>query len=132
MLDHEGKISAEYLTETVSRSFYHDVRGEDALKSGERWAVDEDFIPRYKSTATIVIEGIAPVADSGSVTAADIVPQYIMWTGLGYPPCSEIVPVWCHENEGGSAWYRSGRDIADVQYCEAAPRGGVPSSQGWQ
>ena len=19
-----------------------------------------------------------------------------MWTGLGYPPCSEIVPVWCH------------------------------------
>ena len=98
VLDHEGKISAEYLTETVSRSFYHDVRGEDALKSGERWAVDEDFIPRYKSTATIVIEGIAPVADSGSVTAADIVPQYIMWTGLGYPPCSEIVPVWCHEN----------------------------------
>lgn len=90
------RISPEYLTETVSRSFYHDVRGEDALLQNERWAVDEDFIPRYKSTATIVIEGMQPVADIDAVTAADVVPQYIMWTGLGYPPCSEIVPVWCH------------------------------------
>ena len=27
-----------------------------------------------------------------------MVPEYIMWTGLGYPPCSEIVPVWCHKD----------------------------------
>ena len=96
VLDAAGKISPEYLTEVVSRSFYHDVRHQDALESGERWAVDEDFIPRYKSTATIVIEGVPPVDDIDAVCAADIVPQYIMWTGLGYPPCSEIVPVWCH------------------------------------
>lgn len=96
LLSYDGKISAEFLTEDVSRSFYHDVRKQDALQSGERWAVDEDFIPRYKSTATIVIEGIPPVSDIESVTAKDIVPEYIMWTGLGYPPCSEIVPVWCH------------------------------------
>lgn len=96
VLEADGKISPEYLTEEVSRSFYHDVRGNDALESGERWTVDEDFIPRFKSTATIVIEGIAPVADIESVTASDIAPQYIMWTGLGYPPCAEIVPVWCH------------------------------------
>ena len=96
VLDAAGKISPEYLTEVVSRSFYHDVRHQDALESGERWAVDEDFIPRYKSTATIVIEGVPPVDDIEAVCAADIVPQYIMWTGLGYPPCSEIVPVWCH------------------------------------
>ncbi|MDE5663680.1 MAG: hypothetical protein K2I37_06580 [Muribaculaceae bacterium] len=96
VLKSEGKISAEYLTEDVSRSFYHDVRREDALAGSERWVVDEDFIPRYKSTATVVIEGVAPVADIDSVRAADIVPQYVMWTGLGYPPCAEIVPVWCH------------------------------------
>ncbi|MDE5957860.1 MAG: C45 family peptidase, partial [Muribaculaceae bacterium] len=94
VLKSEGKISAEYLTEDVSRSFYHDVRREDALAGSERWVVDEDFIPRYKSTATVVIEGVAPVADIDSVRAADIVPQYVMWTGLGYPPCAEIVPVW--------------------------------------
>lgn len=98
IIEHEGKISPEFLTEEVSRSFYHDVRKEDALEGTERWAVDEDFIPRYKSTATIVIEGISPVEDIDAVTPDDIIPQYIMWTGLGYPPCSEIVPVWCHIN----------------------------------
>lgn len=98
VIEHAGKISPEYLTEDVSRSFYHDVRKQDALTSGERWAVDEDFIPRFKSTATIVIEGVPPVKDIMDITADDIVPQYIMWTGLGYPPCAEIVPVWCHKN----------------------------------
>lgn len=90
-----GKISAEYLTEDVSRSFYHDVRHEDALQGAERWAVDEDFIPRYKSTATIVIEGMRPVEDVSALRREDVVGEYVMWTGLGYPPCAEIVPVWC-------------------------------------
>lgn len=94
----EGAISAEFLTEDASRSFYHDVRKVDALESPERWAVDEDFIPRYKSTATIVIEGCIPVEDASLITSKDVVPEYIMWTGLGYPPCAEIVPVWCHQD----------------------------------
>ena len=89
-------VTAEYLTETVSRSFYHDVRKVDALTTGERWAVDEDFIPRYKSTATVVIEGIAPLGDVAEIDPSAIIDQYIMWTGLGYPPCAEIYPVWCH------------------------------------
>ncbi|MDE6272238.1 MAG: C45 family peptidase [Muribaculaceae bacterium] len=94
----EGNISAEMLTEKLSRSFYHDVRKKDALDSGERWAVDEDFIPRYKSTATIVIEGIRPLDNIESATPDIIIPQYIMWTGLGYPPVTDIYPVWCHKN----------------------------------
>ncbi|MDE6010559.1 MAG: C45 family peptidase [Muribaculaceae bacterium] len=98
LIEHDGKISAEFLTEDVSRSFYHDVRKQDALLTGERWGVDEDFIPRYKSTATIVIEGMHPVEDVTSITARDVVPEYIMWTGLGYPPCAEIVPVWCRRD----------------------------------
>ena len=57
--------------------------------------VDQDFIPRYKSCATIVIEGCRPVADASSLMPGALSREYIMWTGLGYPPCSEIVPVWC-------------------------------------
>lgn len=94
----EGNITAEMLTENLSRSFYHDVRKKDALESGERWAVDEDFIPRYKSTATVVIEGIHPLADINEATPEKIIPQYIMWTGLGYPPVTDIYPVWCHKD----------------------------------
>lgn len=92
----ETNITPEYLTETVSRSFYHDVKKEDAIASGDKWAIDEDYIPRFKSTATIVIEGIPPLKAIDDATPELIVPQYIMWTGLGYPPVTDIYPVWCH------------------------------------
>ena len=63
--------------------------------SSERWVVDQDFIPRYKSTATIVIEGCRPPDDAAEATPSFVADQYLMWTGLGFPPCAEIVPVWC-------------------------------------
>lgn len=92
-----GNVTPEVLTEEVSRSFYHDLKKRDFANSDDKWVIDQDFIPRYKSTATIVIEGMKPVADASKVTPEMVADQYIMWTGLGYPPCSEIVPVWCAE-----------------------------------
>ncbi|MCM1489540.1 MAG: C45 family peptidase [Muribaculum sp.] len=81
-----ANVTPELLTETVSRSFYHDLWEKDMAEGLEPgWAVDQDFIPRYKSCATIVIEG----CDPSSVSASD----YVMWTGLGYPPCAVIYPV---------------------------------------
>lgn len=88
-------VTPEVLTEKLSRSFYHDMKKKDFSTGDERWVVDQDFIPRYKSTATIVIEGCEPVKDIDEIHPGDLVDEYIMWTGLGYPPCSEIVPVWC-------------------------------------
>ena len=55
----------------------------------EEWVVDQDFIPRRSSTATTVIEGIAPGENPLLTT---------MWIGIGYPPCSEIRYVWLDEN----------------------------------
>ena len=91
-------VTAELLTEEISRSFYHDVKKKDYASEGERFVIDQDFIPRYKSTATVVIEGVIP-ADYSSATDARPGRDYIMWTGLGYPPCAETYPVWC-EPEG--------------------------------
>lgn len=92
-----GEITPELLTETASRSYWHSLMGRDfALPdSSERWVVDQDFIPRYKSTATIVIEGCRPLDDAAEATPSFVADQYLMWTGLGFPPCAEIVPVWC-------------------------------------
>lgn len=90
-------LTPEVLTENASRNFYHDLRKADALDSSEIWIVDQDFIPRYKSTATIVIEGIKPLVPGQEIDSSEIISEYIMWTGLGYPPCAEIVPVWCHQ-----------------------------------
>lgn len=88
-------ITPELLTEEVSRSFYHSLMGRDMADGNTQWVVDQDFIPRYKSTATIVIEGCIPVSSVDEVTPDFVAEQYVMWTGLGYPPVADIVPVWC-------------------------------------
>lgn len=83
-------ITPELLTETLSRSFYHDLFGKDMAEGLDAgWIIDQDFIPRYKSCATIVIEGCNP-AEMPMNNAGK---EYVMWTGLGYPPCADIYPV---------------------------------------
>lgn len=80
-----GKLRPESFTEKASRSFYHSIFNKDfAADSTCGWVVDQDFIPRGISTASIVIEGVNPGED---------VSDMIMWTVLGYPPCSFVVPV---------------------------------------
>lgn len=83
-----SEITPELFTETISRSFYHDLWEKDMAEGLDPgWAIDQDFIPRFKSCATIVIEGCSP---GSSGVPSD---EYVMWTGLGYPPCSVIYPV---------------------------------------
>lgn len=94
----KGEVTPELLTETVSRSFWHDMKQRDYSLGEDKWVIDQDFIPRYKSTATIVIEGCRPLEPGETPDEDFIGRQYIMWTGLGYPPCSEIVPVWCRKD----------------------------------
>lgn len=95
----DREVSPEVLTEVVSRTFYHDLKKRDYTLAGEKWLIDQDFIPRYKSTATIAIEGCKPIDKSEKITPAEVADQYIMWTGIGYPPVSEIRAVRC--TEGG-------------------------------
>jgi len=91
----EQSLSPEVLTEVVSRSFYHDLKKRDYTLAHEQWVVDQDFIPRFKSTATIAIEGCVPVASIDEVSPDIVEKQYIMWTGMGYPPVAEIRAVRC-------------------------------------
>lgn len=86
-------VTPELLTETLSRSFYNASLGRDF--SAERGlVVDEGFIPRFKSTASVVIEGCHPLIGIDDADAGFISRQYIMWTALGYPPCARLTPVW--------------------------------------
>lgn len=88
-------VTPEVLTEEVSRSFYHGLINRDFSRTGDRWVVDQDFIPRFKSTSTVAIEGCIPVGDIGEVTPEFVAREFVMWTGLGYPPVSEIRAVYC-------------------------------------
>ncbi|MDE7437330.1 MAG: C45 family peptidase [Muribaculaceae bacterium] len=91
-------ITPEVLTEELSRTFYHDGMKRDLTLNHTKSTLDEDFIPRYKSTATVAIEGCKPVSDVNAVTPEFVKDEYVMWTGLGYPPCAEIRGVMCSED----------------------------------
>ena len=91
-------IAPEVLTEVLSRSFYHALLGKDFSIGEDRWVIDQDFIPRFTSTATIAVEGCQPLNENEELDPEFLTRQYIMWSGLGYPPCSEIFPVYCKED----------------------------------
>lgn len=75
-----GDFEPWMFTEQFSRTFYHSLLGKDFTHSGEEWLVDQDFIPRRISTASIVIEGVATGEPPALTT---------MWIALGYPPCAD-------------------------------------------
>lgn len=77
-------IEASTFTDVISRSFYHSLMGRDVINDKTRWIIDQDYIPRRTTSASVVIEGIAP-GEAPSL--------YIMWTEIGYPPCSYTLPV---------------------------------------
>lgn len=74
-------LSPAALTEGVSRSFYNALIGNDMLAAGDAYIVDQDFVPRRSSTASIAIEGVLR-GQSPDATR--------MWTILGYPPVSPV------------------------------------------
>lgn len=74
-------LSPAALTEGVSRSFYNSLIGNDMLATGDAYIVDQDFVPRRSSTASIAIEGVLR-GQSPQATR--------MWTVLGYPPVSPV------------------------------------------
>lgn len=79
-----GTLRPESFTEKASRSFWNAVLNKDFAAGDDDWVVDLDFIPRGISTASIVIEGVNPGQNPNDM---------IMWTVLGYPPCSYVIPV---------------------------------------
>lgn len=78
-------ITPALFTEGISRTFYHSVLGKDFTMSGEEYVVDQDFIPRRISTASVVFEGVTRPEEASLTT---------MWISLGYPPCAETYAVW--------------------------------------
>lgn len=77
-----GGFVPEDFTERASRSYWHDLFGKDILADTTlHWVVDQDFIPRHSTSASVVIEGVAPgQSPSGCM----------MWTLMGYPGTGHV------------------------------------------
>lgn len=70
-----NKLTPDVFTDGLSRSFYHSLIGKDALIDAGEWIIDQDFIPRRSTSASVAI-------------GFDKNGTPVMWTVLGYPPCS--------------------------------------------
>lgn len=105
----EGCITPEWITGVCSRSFYHTLLERDF--SGDEWVVDQDFIPRRSTSASLVIEGVKN-GESPAFTT--------MWTILGYPPCSVVLPVWLGCEGGVPALLQAGAGSMRSPLCEWA------------
>ncbi len=69
-------------TEECSKSFYHSLFDLDfEADSTYAYVVDQDFIPRHSTSASVVIEGVNPGEDPA---------KCVMWTVIGYPPVSHV------------------------------------------
>lgn len=81
-----GKIAAEDLIETLSRSFYLPEKGIDLLGgTAPRHRDSGDVISRRSSCASVVIEGPLP----GEAPEKTV----IMWTAIGFPTLSVVEAV---------------------------------------
>ncbi len=76
------KITPAFLTDTVSCSYYHSLLGQDALAGNQRWIIDQDYIPRHSTSASIVITGKSGPDDKSPP---------VMRCALGYPPCASAI-----------------------------------------
>ena len=107
----ERSITPEWITGICSRSFYHTLLGRDFTT--DTWVVDQDFIPRRSTSASVVIEGVKS-GESPVFTT--------MWTMLGSPPCSVVLPVWIGCEYGVPTLLQGSEDSVRSPLCEWSNR----------
>jgi len=87
----DKNITPEWIFNSLSRSYYHSLMGinliedEFSPEKGSGWVIDQDYIPRKSSTASVIVQGVKPGENPEMTT---------MWVVLGYPPAGVAVPVW--------------------------------------
>ena len=87
-----GEFTPQWIFNDCSRSFYNSALDIDLVKdpslTPSGWFIDQDFIPRRISSASVVIQSVLPEENPALTT---------MWTVLGYPPIGVAVPLFVNE-----------------------------------
>lgn len=115
-------ISPHDLFYNISRSYRHEVTGIDYLNDFHSLqnnfgftgvVVDQDFIPRKSTSASIVFEGVRPGEDPIHT---------IMWTILGYPSCSVSVPLMVGDSDLVPSFMKASEGSSNSWMCDLALR----------
>ena len=106
-------LSVDFLLLEGSVCFRHSLVGTNLAKDNLPESEDArtmvnfaDFIPRYSTSASMVIQGVKPDEDAALTT---------LWTVLGSPLTTPVVPVWVKYAEAiPSLWVSKGNKPAAV------------------
>ncbi len=83
-----GLLTPEFLLTKASLSLRHDITGTDLAKEAvktDKIYPFRDYIVRYYSSSTIVVQGVLPKEPTDFAT---------MWVKLGFQPASVAIPLW--------------------------------------
>ncbi|NWF51047.1 MAG: hypothetical protein HXY49_10960 [Ignavibacteriaceae bacterium] len=110
-----GKISFEFLINDVPRCLIHSFTKTDLTKNlpeekSDNYVFFRDYIPRHSTSAAIVVQGVKE-NESPSLTT--------MWTILGFPLTSVIIPVWLLE-DGTMPKILQADETGNAPLCNAA------------
>ena len=106
-----GYITPRWIFNNLSRCFYHPVLDMDLKEAelGSGWFIDQDFIPRRITSASVVIKGVKKGEDPLNT---------VMWTILGYPPASIAVPLFVKAGENQPFFMVKGENSNNALMCD--------------
>jgi len=88
--NNENKFTPEWILSSAARSYYHSLLNIDLRELKPQFAIDQDYIPRKSSSASVVFQGVKKGENAERTT---------MWTALGFPSCSIVFPLWVKGGE---------------------------------
>ncbi|KAF0142720.1 MAG: hypothetical protein FD122_320 [Stygiobacter sp.] len=90
-------VCLSFLLKTADRNMLHSLTGDDVYKmdlpqdtTDKKFIAFRDFIVRYSSISTMVVQGVKPGEDPALTT---------LWTVLGFPVTTLVTPVWVAAGE---------------------------------
>ena len=87
----QNNLTIRFILQDVSRSLWHSLTKTDLKKMctenpfEQRFVNFTDFIPRYFTSSAVAIQGVKPGENADFTT---------MWTVLGFPLTSVVIPLW--------------------------------------
>lgn len=115
-----SQISHKDIVNRFSRSYRHKLLGMDyerdwdyltANTSFSGVAVDQDFIPRKSTSASVIVEGVAPGEN----------PLYtVMWTLIGHPSTSVSIPLIVADGDRLPSYIKRTEESQNCKICDTA------------
>lgn len=108
-----GEFTPQWIFNNLSRSFYNSILGYDLCSTPQAvsggWFIDQDFIPRRSTSASVVIKGVRKGEDPLLT---------VMWTVMGYPPCGIAVPQFVAAGQNQPSYMTKGEEGNNCRICD--------------